>query len=184
MTRLGKSCVLIIAILGLLSITTNAFAIQLVIDPAINPDLILKPIDIGDIPFNPPVLDPCLLATLTLTMDMANVSTSPATSDSDSYQKTYAMPILKDGTEVGFLKIEYDRLNVSGDNGIQFVTAHDTFYFNDGFTAFGMRRYYEYGVYNGTGVMTKVVDGDNNVLDIDVSYTFDLDDEQVCVFVQ
>lgn len=163
----------------------SAMAISPIFDPVIEDPLLLEPIiDPSDIWQNPPVLDPCAFATFVLEYDTTNMSSSPEVSDDDSYVRSFAMPFTLNGEEAGFLKIEYDRITVGGTNEIRFVTCHDTFYFNDGLTAFGVRRHHEYGVFNGSGVITKVVTGGNEIYDIEVTYIFDPDDDTVCVTVK
>ena len=181
---------LILSSLCLFFKANNVHAIDPVIDPIIEIPKQLPSIDPDDIVIDPIIpIDPCLLSDLVINFDKNDASISALTSNSVSYSRNFGLPFLISGNDAGFMKIEYDRVTVNNSNGtdgIQFVTANDTFFFdNAGLTVFGKRRNTTYGIYSGSGVVIKIIDNsNNNVIEADVSYVFDNENERVCFFIK
>ncbi len=147
-------------------------------------DLIVGPIKPPVGPFLPK--DPCTFALLTLQLDRTNITSSEYLSDGDSFMRTYTYALLAEGETVGYLKVDYNRMQVSteGDDR-NFITAEDTFYFTDSMVLFG-KRFFDGPVagsaYRGGGVIQNIMTTGHEVLNLNLKYVFDYEDEEVCFF--
>jgi hypothetical protein len=153
----------------------------------------LPNIDKGDVDIDPFIpIDPCLNADLVVSIDLADGSDTSVRSDSNYYMQTIAYPFSISGNQAGFIKMEYNRVdvnNVNGTEGIQYVTCKDTFYFTDAkITAFGERRNTTFGKYKGSGFITKIINNETNqITDVNISYNFNFVNRQtreICFYIQ
>ena len=153
-------------------------------------DKIVKPIDPPIGPIKPMPVDPCFFSDLTLALDKLNLTASgevvedPASGG--SWRQTIVYPLQYEGATIGYLKVVYNRLTVStAGDPLNFITARDIFYFPGALVIFGERALHgpiPASARTGKGVVTKITDANNNVVDLDLKYTFDLEDEEVCFF--
>ena len=149
--------------------------------------LAIEPIEPPIPPIGPIVIPPILIPDFILSYDATQATSSQTISDSDSHIRTYALPLTFNDEDVGFLKVEYNRINTKYTNGteaISFVTAKDTFYLND-LIFYGQRRNKEIGVYDGKGVVQEIIlESNNQVVDVNMSYYFNHSQKNIRFYIQ
>ena len=136
-------------------------------------------------------IDPCLGADVVASIKLSTTSDTSARDGNNFYIQSIAHPFSVSGKQIGYMKMEYNNINVSnvnGSEGIDFVTVDDTFYFTEAnLTAFGKRVNNSYGKYKGNGSITKLINNENsNVSDVNISYKFNFVDRQereICFYI-